>query len=195
MVLSRSNNTVLLSIADSAPAARDGGLLTLANTFLNQSRYGIEQITFDDGTVWSQATMRAMLTATPTAGNDTLYGTTSGETLSALAGDDVVYGGNGNDVINGGTGNDVLTGGNGSDTFVFDVGSGQDTITDFSPRAWGGSADTVRLIGHGVTTFAELIAGATEWDGGTVLDLGNGSTIDLVDVHIADLGASDFKFS
>ncbi len=195
VVLSRNSNTVLLSIADSAPGARDGGLLTLANTYYDRNGYGVEQIEFADGTVWTQADMKAMLTAPATDGNDRLFGTSSSETISALAGDDVVYGGAGSDVINGGAGDDVLTGNAGSDTFVFEVGSGHDTITDFTPRSRGGSYDTVRIIGHDVTTFAELISAATEWDGGTLLDLGDGSTIDLLGIRTADLGASDFKFS
>ena len=37
-----------------------------------------------------------------------------------------------NDTLEGGTGNDVLTGGAGNDTFVYTVGDGLDTITDFN---------------------------------------------------------------
>lgn len=67
--------------------------------------------------------------------------TTSGTQISAGDGDDVVTGGDGddtiwagfgNDTIEGGGGDDTLSGGEGNDVFVYSVGDGADTITDFN---------------------------------------------------------------
>jgi len=59
-------------------------------------------------------------------GNDFLYGGTGADTL---------FGDAGNDTVNGGFNIDSLSGGLGADTFAFsaaDLGSGSDTIQDFS---------------------------------------------------------------
>lgn len=46
-------------------------------------------------------------------------------------GNDAIVGGPGPDTIAGGLGNDTLSGGAGADTFLYTVGDGSDTITDF----------------------------------------------------------------
>jgi len=120
--------------------------LTLVNAF-GTAANAIEEIRFFDGTSWSPAQILAFASA-PTAGNDTLYGTSVADVLSggagddilnALGGDDQLFGdeGNdiltgdvGNDVIDGGTGNDQLLGAAGNDVYLFSLGDGSDTITD-----------------------------------------------------------------
>ena len=73
--------------------------------------------------------------------NDTLYGGDDADSLSGANGRDLLFGGFGDDMMSGGAGNDilhgdegrdVLTGGSGADAFHFRVGSGLDTITDFT---------------------------------------------------------------
>ena len=71
-------------------------------------------------------------------GNDILYG---------LEGNDRLYGGIGNDTLTGGTGNDYLTGDAGSDTYLFNLGDGQDTISNYDTSV--GSIDTLRF-GEGI---------------------------------------------
>ena len=53
------------------------------------------------------------------------------DVLSGGAGDDTIYGQGGEDTITGGAGDDTLSGGDGDDIFVFQDGSGADTVTDF----------------------------------------------------------------
>ncbi|MEH2279824.1 MAG: VCBS domain-containing protein [Nostoc sp.] len=77
------------------------------------------------------------LNLTGTSNADTLTGTASNNTISGLAG---------NDTITGNKGNDTLTGGSGQDRFVYNLGDGVDTITDF-----GG-------VGQGVNPSAAVIA-------------------------------------
>ncbi|MGF1991523.1 MAG: beta strand repeat-containing protein [Nostoc sp. ZfuVER08] len=76
-----------------------------------------------------------------TNGNDTLLGTTSADT------------------INGKLGNDTLTGGGGKDIFVYNLGDGIDTITDFGGVGKGtnptagviAEVDTIKFVGAGLT--------------------------------------------
>ena len=63
-------------------------------------------------------------------GDDSLYGGAGDDTLVGGDGNDTVYGENGDDTLIGGTGNDYLDGGTGNDTYIFNMGDGQDTITD-----------------------------------------------------------------
>jgi serralysin len=109
----------------------------------------------------------------PTAGNDVLFGTRCGDSISGLAGDDYIRGragndiifgnegkdaliGNaGNDILNGGANDDILTGGAGRDQFIFGdtapfntAALGIDRINDFTPGK--------DLIGLSKATFANL---------------------------------------
>ncbi|MEH2402388.1 beta strand repeat-containing protein [Nostoc sp.] len=84
-----------------------------------------------------------------TKANDTLQGTNSDDTINGKAG---------NDTITGYEGKDTLTGGGGNDTFVFNIGDGTDTITDFSgvgkkinpTPAVIGEIDTIKFLGAGL---------------------------------------------
>ncbi|MBK7060664.1 MAG: hypothetical protein IPH51_09245 [Rubrivivax sp.] len=106
----------------------------------------IEQLTFSDGTIWTQAALRAAALLLGTDGAESLEGTSGSDTIDARGGDDIVFGragndtlvgGDGNDTLNGedgddhligGAGNDALNGGTGSNAFVFGRGDGQDTL-------------------------------------------------------------------
>ena len=70
---------------------------------------------------------------------DLLDGGDGNDQLYAGSGHDVLRGGDGDDILSGGAGDDVLSGGAGDDTFVFDMGDGDDLITDF------GDGDTIDL--------------------------------------------------
>jgi Ca2+-binding RTX toxin-like protein len=63
-------------------------------------------------------------------GNDYVYGGEGNDILEGGAGTDTLNGDNGNDYLNGGAGNDSLNGGAGNDTYVFQRGTGQDSISD-----------------------------------------------------------------
>lgn len=92
----------------------------------------IERITFANGTVWSDATLRTKLfAAEATSGNDTINGFYSGDTL------------------NGGAGNDTLIGHGGGDVYRFNLGDGQDTIRTVPDYLWN-PMDYV-IFGAGIT--------------------------------------------
>ncbi|WP_306823161.1 calcium-binding protein, partial [Pseudomonas sp. UMAB-40] len=124
----------------------------------------VERVEFDDGTVWTWADISAKglsqlgTTTSETlvgwSGNDIIHAGGGNDTLEGGAGSNQLYGDAGDDVIKvasdstgnilaGGTGNDTLTGGYGADTYLFNLGDGQDTITDNDPTTIG--KDTLRF--------------------------------------------------
>src|SRR6185437_9860462 len=102
-------------------------------------------------------------------GNDTLIG-------NALA-----------NTLYGGRGDDTLTGGGGADKFVYS--SGADVVTDFS-HAEGDHVDLSAIAG--ISTFADVLAHATQPGADTVLDFGGGNKLTLSNVTLASLTAPDF---
>ena len=110
----------------------------------------IEQISFEDGTVWTQAdTQQLYLDQNNTSGDDTVEGFFFDDVISTGAGNDTVYGWHGDDIITGGAGDDRLEGMDGSDTYVFNLGDGRDTIQEWTDPATG--TDKI-LFGAGITT-------------------------------------------
>jgi Ca2+-binding RTX toxin-like protein len=106
-------------------------------------------------------------------GNDQLSGGNSNDDLYGGAGDDILSGGNGIDTLVGGTGADILTGGNSRDHFVFNLGDGQDRITDFNKNQ-----DLIDLSSTGL-----------EWDD---LDTNGNNKLDAGDDFISISGGDTF---
>ncbi len=116
------------------------------------------------------------------AGNDYLYGGISiwgfsgSDTLLGGSGNDTLVGGHwGNDHLNGGEGNDILTGDFGADTaadefyfyspypvYIYYIGDGIDTITDFQPNV-----DEIQ-VGHGYRGAGGLPLGQLSADAFTL---------------------------
>jgi Ca2+-binding RTX toxin-like protein len=133
--------------------------VTVLNFFIGDGAgaYRLDEIRFSDAaaTVWNVETIKALVLA-PTAeadflygyagddviagagGNDTLSGNAGADTLHGDAGNDYLDGGADNDTLAGGSGDDLLVGGSGSDTYLFDLGDGHDTISnyDYSQGRW-----------------------------------------------------------
>jgi len=132
VVLTRAQGSVdiLLSVVGSSE------VLTIKNRFNTISGaaagYGVEQIIFGDGTIWTLEDIFANVKLSGGSGNDALSGTIYADNIFGGAGVDTITGGNGDDVIYGGTGADVLRGEGNSDTYVWAVGDGNDTIDDTS---------------------------------------------------------------
>jgi trimeric autotransporter adhesin len=126
----------------------EGILITVAGTrdqLLIKDQVGIEKYEFADGTVWTEAQMRAALFAQiSTPGADLIQGSRLGDTIEGGAGSDRIYGRDGADQLAGGTGDDLLEGGQGDDRFTYNIGDGRDVIGD------DGGIDTVRF-GAGIT--------------------------------------------
>ncbi|MDO8299394.1 calcium-binding protein [Lacisediminimonas sp.] len=125
----------------------------------------LDQLVFDDGTVWSRAQLLAQAipfygtggndwlaaySGSPNQlfgldGNDTLMGADGNDLLNGGFGNDSLNGGRGNDVLHGAQGNDTLTGSYGSDTFVFQRGDGQDAIINAASDKLTGDIDKLHL--------------------------------------------------
>ncbi|WP_316862479.1 calcium-binding protein [uncultured Cohaesibacter sp.] len=123
IALSRGNsNSLVITMSD-------GGTITVYRQ-LYGSQYGVEQITFDDGTIWDRTDILNRY-------------------LSDIStdGDDAIEGSYDKDVITGGLGDDSLDGGTGSDTYVYSLGDGHDVIEDRDSSS--SYSDTITL--HGVT--------------------------------------------
>ena len=105
--------------------------ITLTNTINGSDSDQIEEITFEDGTIWTMDDVRNMLnSAAATDGDDVITGANGNESFNGMAGNDIIRGLGGNDTLDGGLGNDVLEGGQGNDTYVFSIGGGKDVIDD-----------------------------------------------------------------
>jgi CSLREA domain-containing protein len=77
-----------------------------------------------------------------------INGTNGADSLVGKNYADIINAQPGNDTITGNQGNDVLTGGGGNDTFVYNLGDGVDTISDFGGLGKGSnpSAETIAEI-------------------------------------------------
>ncbi|MBK7814138.1 MAG: hypothetical protein IPJ52_07430 [Rhodocyclaceae bacterium] len=126
----------------------------------------IQQVKFADGTTWDTATLTAKVMASTAGndtltglaindtldggdGNDTIYGRAGDDTLTGGTGNDNLYGEAGNDTLNGGAGTDSLVGGAGNDTYVLGRGHGADTVTENDSTS--GNADLASFLA-GVAT-------------------------------------------
>ncbi|MEL7127931.1 MAG: calcium-binding protein [Pseudomonadota bacterium] len=148
--------------------------------------YGLEQIEFSDGVVWTLDDILAATQVNGAAGADNLQGSIYDDNLFGEDGADVLTGSNGDDQLTGDAGNDTLTGGTGSDSFIFADGYGQDTINDFDPSKVGEVLD-LRGVSS-IASFADLIANhASEVGTSVVIDEGGGNTITLLNTSLSDL--------
>ena len=126
------------------------------------------------------------------SGNDVIQSRSDANcSLYGHDGNDVLVGGNGSDFIVGGTGNDLLIGGKGRDVFVFNAGSGSDTIQDFKQGedtlyiyGWTATkAVTQTLQDNGlVVTFDTAGDGA---HGGNITLLGQTTLLNNADLYFA----------
>lgn len=118
--LSRVENSLVLSIIGTTDS------ITAWNFFNNDNPSSvanpIQQVKFNDGTVWNLATLVSKSLA-GTSGNDTILGLLGDDIINGLDGNDIIEGKAGNDKLDGGMGIDTLRGGDGGDTLIGDLGN------------------------------------------------------------------------
>jgi Ca2+-binding RTX toxin-like protein len=119
------------------------------------------------------------------AGRNILYGNLGSDTLVAGSGgdlvrggqaDDMLFGGAGTDWLSGDRGNDTITGGGGADIFHTSPGVGIDRVLDFNLA----EGDRVQVDPGTVWTVTQVGAD-------TVIDMGNGDQMTLVNVQASTL--------
>ncbi len=153
-----------------------GGSLTIQNGMLEDS--AIEEIEFDDSTIWNPILQLQM----PTSGDDNLIGTNSADTISGGAGNDTIEGRMGDDVISGDTGNDQLSGSGGDDQYLFARGDGEDVIREFGGNYSWGSGGTDSLVFAAGIDPGDVAVSLTNSGRNIVLTItGTGDTVTLED--------------
>ena len=122
------------------------------------------------------------------AGNDYLYGDAATYNPSSPGS---IHGGK--DILNGGAGDDQLWGGPNDDTFVFGLGSGNDTINDFNQgnaavRSPAQEHDVIDVSAYGFADWSAL-RGLISHDGSgnAVIQLSPTDSITLAGVQSANL--------
>jgi Ca2+-binding RTX toxin-like protein len=119
----------------------------------------IEEIRFEDGTVWTDQTIAPLFPVWGTSGNDNMFGTVIADVMNGFDGNDTINGNAGHDTLDGGLGSDRLLGSAGNDSLVGVDGSDELLAGDGNDTLNGGlGGDT--LYGDGGNDI--LNAGAGE---------------------------------
>ncbi len=113
----------------------------------------------------------------PSAGKDTIIGTSGADVIYGLAGDDKIDGKEGDDLLDGGLGNDTLLGGTGNDSMVggagndtYEVDSAGDEVVELT----NGGTDTVNVaLAAGTYTLAANVENAAVTSSAAVNLTGN----------------------
>ena len=126
------------------------------------------------------------------SGNDRFFGGTGNDILMGESGNDSLYGGAGFDTLVGGTGDDLMAGDFNADRFVFEVDHGNDTIRDFDANNAYELMDFSNLSIF--DTVNSVLAASQQVGSDVLITTGSSSSIRLLDVNLADLGADDFVF-
>lgn len=109
---------------------------------------GIEEVHFADGTIWGLSDLaQRYIAAQVSTGSDYVMGTSLGDVIEALGGDDAIFGEAGDDQLRGGDGDDYMVGGTGAD--LLDGGNGADSLE-------GGDGNDNYIVDNIGDTVAEL---------------------------------------
>ena len=126
------------------------------------------------------------LTLASGAGNIFGVGNELANTIIGNESANLILGGGGNDILNGKGANDTLNGQAGADTFVFEHGTGVDTVGDFVA-----GTDKIDLTAIGYSW--QQVQNAFHQNGADLaIDLGNGDSVILHGVTASQLQQSDF---
>ncbi|MBN8531848.1 MAG: M10 family metallopeptidase C-terminal domain-containing protein [Alphaproteobacteria bacterium] len=122
-------------------------------------------------------------------GDDTLYGGQDADLLYGNLANDALLGNLGADSLFGGLGNDSYTGGGDADVFAFGGQSGNDVITDFDVNG-----DAIRIVSglNGITSGSGALAHLSASGSNTLLDLGSGNSVLILNIGVSQLTADDF---
>jgi len=182
LVFQRSGADLIVTFTDNATDS-----IKLADFFKNGEPATNLIITTETGaSVTFDAASLIQLSLYPTENADVLDGSSTVDTISALGGDDLVYGRAGNDILDGGSGNDNISGNDGDDQlsgglandFLYG-GAGIDTLN-------GGDGDD-KLFGDDGNDTLFGNTGNDTLDGGTGVDTLTGGTGD--DLYYLDNAA------
>lgn len=110
-----------------------------------------------------------------------------------LIGIEKVIGTDFNDRFDSNSSTNFFTGGAGDDLFVFQANFSQDFIMDFAGNG-AAAGDTIRFGAGTFSSFAQVMAAATQQGSDVVIALNAFNTLTLTNVTLAQLDSSDFLF-
>ena len=152
--------------------------ITVAGMF-NPSYSALEEVRFDDGTIWSRADIIAL----------TVDEIPDPAWISGGSGNDELWGTGGADTFLGGKGDDMLRGGGGADTYRYRSGHGNDTIWDDGP---GSDQDVLNLTNLNAADVELSRAGTDLW----IRDIATGQQIKVwAQFHPNVLGVEQLVFA
>ena len=138
----------------------NGDSIHILNTLTEGNSSEVEQITFDgDDTIFTMADIRQILID-----------------KASTSGADLIRGFNFEETLEGGLGNDVLLGGEASDSYVFNIGDGDDLVSDRGFQ----DTDVVRFNGRNAdeATYSRVPDDADD----LLISFANGDSVQLRDV-------------
>jgi VCBS repeat-containing protein len=132
----------------------------------NQHISGYDHIQLGDGAnvILDMTTTRydyGNLTVAGGTGHDVIWSAGGDDLLVAGNGGNTIHGGAGNDTIVAGAGSDNLMGQDGNDTFLFDFGTGHDTVNGGAGGNWTDTIDLSTNMHAGATI--EISSGGHDW--------------------------------
>lgn len=139
-------NDILLEINGAAA----GSIYLDEQLAVSSGLYGVEIISFADGTTWSREELAARAIYRASEGDDDIRAGNDANVISGLGGNDTIQGNGGADTLSGDDGDDILRG-NGEDDILYG-GAGADRLEggDNADRLYGGEGDDVLDGGAGV---------------------------------------------
>jgi VCBS repeat-containing protein len=168
-----------------AGASTDTGLSATFNEF--------EGMGGNDTTTGNGNTRISFVNATGGVNVDLAAGIATGDEsvgTDTFTGVNRVRGSNFNDTIAGDNNNNVLAGLDGQDTFVFELNSGDDTVTDFAL-----SDDVIDLAAYFASDEEFFATDPLQQTGAdTLVHLPDGNSIVLAGINAGDLNSSHFQF-
>ncbi len=122
-------------------------------------------------------------------GDDLLVGGAANDDIDGAAGNDEIYGGASGDQIVGGAGDDDIWGGDGGDHFIFNQGSGTDTIYDFVA-----GKESFDVLDFQSLDIKKVPLQIEQIDADTHITTPYGDTVILQNVTATDLQSGDILF-
>ena len=196
------NPTIIRYGEETATEYAGSALLVEGNTIVNQLTSLRPTAIKNDSPIVAQITgdhfyglTAAEIASGPNvqSGNDTLAALPAISTAHpwiASPWDTLVSGTAGADVLGNTAARELFVGGNGADTFK--AGLGKDSIADFS-HAQGDKIDVSQIAGF--SSLATVLSHATQFGTDTVIDLGGGNSLTLMNIARSSLVASDFTYA
>ena len=117
---------------------------------LTRGNYAIENYQFADGSSYTYNQIKELIETRGTNGDDVITDASLSEKIYGYDGDDTITSSGGDDYIVGGKGDDVITGSQRSNTYEYNLGDGNDTITDYCNNSLTSCYDTI-IFGEGIS--------------------------------------------